>query len=104
MENQTVLIVDFGGQYKELIARRVRECGVKSLIVSNAITPDEVREKGAVGLIFTGGPDSAARVGISLVDISTGATAHAAILEALIGRGITGKGAHISVSMFPSAG
>jgi GMP synthase (glutamine-hydrolysing) len=58
MENQTVLIVDFGGQYKELIARRVRECGVKSLIVSNAITPDEVREKGAVGLIFTGGPDS----------------------------------------------
>ena len=49
---------------------------------------------------ITGGPESAARVGISLVDIATGATAHAAILEALIRRGITGKGANIQVSMF----
>lgn len=49
---------------------------------------------------ITGGPESAARVGISIVDIGTGATAHAAILEALIARGITGKGAQISVSMF----
>lgn len=49
---------------------------------------------------ITGGPDGPARVGISIVDIATGATAHAAILEALIRRGITGKGALISVSMF----
>ena len=49
---------------------------------------------------ITGGPDEPARVGISIVDIATGATAHAAILEALIRRGITGKGANISVSMF----
>ena len=49
---------------------------------------------------ITGGPETAARVGISMVDIATGATAHAAILEALIARGITGKGANISVSMF----
>lgn len=49
---------------------------------------------------ITGGPESAARVGISLVDIATGATAHAAILEALIRRGITGEGANIQVSMF----
>ncbi|MDO5706923.1 MAG: CaiB/BaiF CoA-transferase family protein, partial [Paracoccus sp. (in: a-proteobacteria)] len=49
---------------------------------------------------ITGGPESAARVGISLVDIATGATAHAAILEALIRRGITGNGANIQVSMF----
>ncbi|WP_295046151.1 CaiB/BaiF CoA-transferase family protein [uncultured Paracoccus sp.] len=49
---------------------------------------------------ITGGPESPSRVGISMVDISTGATAHAAILEALIGRSITGKGANISVSMF----
>lgn len=48
----------------------------------------------------TGGPEAAARVGISIVDIATGATAHAAILEALIGRGITGRGADIRVSMF----
>lgn len=48
----------------------------------------------------TGGPEAPARVGISVVDIATGATAHAAILEALIGRGVTGDGAEISVSMF----
>lgn len=49
---------------------------------------------------ITGGPEQAARVGISIVDIATGATAYAAILEALIRRGITGLGANISVSMF----
>ncbi|GGL59689.1 CaiB/BaiF CoA transferase family protein [Wenxinia marina] len=49
---------------------------------------------------ITGGPSEPARVGISIVDIATGATAHAAILEALIARGITGEGAAISVSMF----
>ncbi len=49
---------------------------------------------------ITGGPSEPARVGVSVVDIATGATAHAAILEALIRRGITGQGARISVSMF----
>lgn len=49
---------------------------------------------------ITGGPSEPARVGISIVDIATGATAHAAILEALIRRGVTGQGARISVSMF----
>jgi len=48
----------------------------------------------------TGGPEAPARVGISIVDIATGATAHAAILEALIGRGINGQGADIRISMF----
>ena len=49
---------------------------------------------------ITGGPDAPARVGISVVDIATGATAHAAILEALIARGITGRGADIRIAMF----
>ena len=49
---------------------------------------------------ITGGPDEPSRVGISIVDIATGATAHAAILEALIGRGISGEGADIRISMF----
>jgi itaconate CoA-transferase len=48
----------------------------------------------------TGGPDEPARVGISVVDIATGATAHAAILEALIARSVTGEGADIRISMF----
>lgn len=49
---------------------------------------------------ITGGPGEPARVGISIVDIATGATAHAAILEALVARATTGKGADIRVSMF----
>lgn len=49
---------------------------------------------------ITGGPDEPSRVGVSLVDIATGATAHAAILEALIRRGVTGQGANIQISMF----
>lgn len=49
---------------------------------------------------ITGGPSEPARVGISVVDIATGATAHAAILEALIGRSIHGEGADIRISMF----
>lgn len=49
---------------------------------------------------ITGGPNEPARVGISIVDIASGATAHAAILEALIRRGKTGQGAEINVSMF----
>lgn len=48
----------------------------------------------------TGGPEAPARVGISVVDIATGATAYSAILEALIGRSTTGEGADIRVSMF----
>lgn len=49
---------------------------------------------------ITGGAEGPARVGISVVDISTGATAYAAILEAIIARGRTGQGADIRVSMF----
>lgn len=48
----------------------------------------------------TGGPEAPARVGISVVDIATGATAHSAILEALIERSVTGEGSDIRVSMF----
>lgn len=48
----------------------------------------------------TGTAEGPARTGTSVVDIATGATAHAAILEALIRRGITGRGGRITVSMF----
>jgi formyl-CoA transferase len=49
---------------------------------------------------ITGGPEGPSRVGLSIVDIATGATAHAAILEALIKRSKSGKGADIRISMF----
>jgi itaconate CoA-transferase len=48
----------------------------------------------------TGGPEAPARVGISVVDIATGATAYSAILEALLSRAASGEGADIRISMF----
>jgi GMP synthase (glutamine-hydrolysing) len=53
-----VLVVDFGAQYAQLIARRVREARVFSEIVPRDITAAEVREKSPVGIILSGGPAS----------------------------------------------
>ena len=55
---ETVLILDFGSQYVQLIARRVREHNVFSQIVPHTISPDEVRALAPKGLIFSGGPAS----------------------------------------------
>ena len=55
---QTVIILDFGGQYKELIARRVRELGVYSEIWPCDAAIERIRDKQPIGIIFTGGPDS----------------------------------------------
>ena len=54
----TVLVVDFGAQYAQLIARRVREAHVRSEIVRWDITADEIREKQPKGIILSGGPAS----------------------------------------------
>ena len=58
MQNQTVLVLDFGGQYKELIARRVRECGVYSLIIPGNSSIERIRSYNPIGIILTGGPNS----------------------------------------------
>lgn len=55
----TIAIVDFGGQYVQLIARRVRENQVHSIIVPPGATLDELRAQNVIGLIFSGGPSSA---------------------------------------------
>lgn len=56
--HQLVLILDFGGQYKELIARRVRECGVLSLVKPGDMTAEAIRSLSPIGIILTGGPNS----------------------------------------------
>ena len=58
MTNQKVLILDFGGQYNQLIARRVRECGVYCEVRPYKMTMEEIREFSPIGIIFTGGPNS----------------------------------------------
>lgn len=58
MKNELVLILDFGGQYNQLIARRVRECNVYSEVVPYSISLEKIKEKNPKGIIFTGGPAS----------------------------------------------
>jgi GMP synthase (glutamine-hydrolysing) len=53
-----ILVVDFGGQYNQLIARRVRDLKVYSEVVPYDITPDEIKAKSPKGLILSGGPSS----------------------------------------------
>ena len=56
---EKILVLDFGGQYNQLIARRVRDQQVYAEIKpSNTITPEEIKEAGYKGIIFTGGPNS----------------------------------------------
>jgi len=55
-KSETIAILDFGSQYAQLIARRVRENGVYSVLVRPDVTPDELRQMDLKGLIFTGGP------------------------------------------------
>ncbi|MCH2147338.1 MAG: glutamine-hydrolyzing GMP synthase [Phycisphaerales bacterium] len=55
---ETVLIIDFGSQYAQLIARRVREAGAFSLLVSPKTPIDEFRTHNLVGIILSGGPSS----------------------------------------------
>lgn len=56
--HQLVIVLDFGGQYNQLIARRVRECGVYCEVKSYKTSLDEIKAMNPVGIIFTGGPNS----------------------------------------------
>lgn len=58
MDLEKILILDFGGQYSKLIARRTRECGVFSEILSYTSSPERIMEKGYKAIILSGGPAS----------------------------------------------
>ena len=58
IKNESILIMDFGGQYSQLIARRVRECNVYCELKPYKISADEIKKAGYRGIIFTGGPNS----------------------------------------------
>ena len=57
-QEEKIIILDFGGQYNQLIARRVRECNVFSEILPYNTTAEKIKEKNPKGIIFTGGPAS----------------------------------------------
>lgn len=58
MEHQLVIVLDFGGQYNQLIARRVRECGVYCEVLPYRTPLAVLKEKTPIGIIFTGGANS----------------------------------------------
>ena len=68
MNHQKVLILDFGGQYNQLIARRVRELGVFCDLLPSEITVEKIKNYNPIGIIFTGGPNSVYEEGSPKID------------------------------------
>lgn len=58
MDKEIVIVLDFGGQYNQLIARRVRECNVYCEVLPYNTSLEKIKEIGPKGIIFTGGPAS----------------------------------------------
>ena len=58
MNRETVIVIDFGGQYNQLVARRVRECNVYCEIYSYKTDIEKIKEMNPKGIILTGGPNS----------------------------------------------
>lgn len=58
MKRETVIVIDFGGQYNQLVARRVRECNVYCEIYSYKTNIETIKAMNPKGIILTGGPNS----------------------------------------------
>ena len=58
MNKEMIIVLDFGGQYNQLIARRVRECNVYAEVHPYTLSIDKIKEMNPKGIIFTGGPNS----------------------------------------------
>src|SRR5215218_7156306 len=67
-QERPVLVVDLGGQYSQLIARRVREARVYSELVSHRSTVEEIRARNPVALVLSGGPASVYSEGAPKLD------------------------------------
>lgn len=74
MEKEMVIVLDFGGQYNQLIARRVRECNVYCEVHPYSLSLEKIKEMNPKGIIFTGGPNSvyaeeSPRCGMEIFDL-----------------------------------
>ncbi len=68
MNHQKVLVLDFGGQYNQLIARRVREQGVYCDLMPSEMSVEKIKQYSPIGIIFTGGPNSVYEDGSPKID------------------------------------
>ena len=114
--DESVLVVDFGAQYAQLIARRVREANVYSEIVPHSITAAEIRDRAPTGIIFSGGPKSVHvegapaidpevyELGIPVLGICYGAQLIAHQSEGTVGRNERGEYGRTELTVADEAG
>jgi GMP synthase (glutamine-hydrolysing) len=103
LDRPTVFVVDFGAQYAQLIARRVRELSVYSEIVPHTISAEEIRSRQPAAIVLSGGPKSVHvegapsldpaiyELGIPVLGICYGAQLIAQQLGGVVGRGMQGE-------------
>ena len=115
VKQERIIVIDFGGQYNQLIARRVRECRVYSEVYPNTITINEVRALNPMGIIFTGGPGSAYMedspsisaeifdLGIPILGICYGAQVMAHLLGGEVGPAPVSEYGRTNASLIPSS-
>ena len=65
MKRELVIVIDFGGQYNQLVARRVRECNVYCEIYSYKTDLEKIKAMNPKGIILTGGPNSCYEAGFT---------------------------------------
>ena len=65
MKKELVIVIDFGGQYNQLVARRVRECNVYCEIYSYKTDLEKIKAMNPKGIILTGGPNSCYEAGFT---------------------------------------
>ncbi|HLZ48832.1 MAG TPA: GMP synthase (glutamine-hydrolyzing), partial [Candidatus Limnocylindria bacterium] len=68
LQRETIAVLDYGGQYVQLIARRVRESRVYCEIFPHDVTAEELAARGVIGVILSGGPASVYEPGAPSVD------------------------------------
>src|SRR4051812_6990383 len=91
-----VLVLDFGGQYSQLIARRVRECGVFSELLPHTVALEEIERRRPRGLILSGGPasvyaDGAPKLNVELLSLGIPVLGICYGMQAM-GLGLGGRG------------
>ena len=113
--NELVLVLDFGGQYKELIARTVRGLSIYSEIRPGHLTAAEIIRMNPMGIILTGGPDSVyspdspkcdpdiLKLGIPILGICYGMQMMCHMLGGQVTPGVAGEYGRVTVTPVPSA-